>query len=94
MSITINQPLVVAQVQELKIESVTVNLSQKFIEVKTVVLDEQGTVVREFIDRFDGAEANTLSQSCVKIKKKLLYEAITNKHGFEVAVPPMTDTIE
>lgn len=94
MSITINQPLIVAQVQELKIESVTVNLSQKFIEVKTIVLDEQGTVIKEFLDRFDGAEANTLSQSCIKLKKKLLYEAITSKHGFVVDVPAMDDKVE
>lgn len=91
MSITINQPLVVATTQSVQIISTSINHREAFVEVFYEIRNENGDVVKSDSERFTGQEAESFWQEYTS--KQSVYEILMDKLGFEVVVPEMPDTL-
>lgn len=89
--IQINQPLVIAQTQDLEIISELINRREGFIEVFYEIRNENGDVVKSNTVRFTGQEAEAFWQEYTS--KTALYELLVTKIGLNVVVPELPDVI-
>lgn len=89
--IQINQPLVIAQTQDLFITKTEVKHEEGVIDVSYVIKNELGDVVDGKTIRFAGQEAQDFWSAF--ISKTALYELLVTKIGLNVTVPELPDVI-
>lgn len=89
--IQINEPLVIAQTQDLEILKVEVNFLEEVIDVSYCVKNEAGVVVKGDTVRFSGQEAQDFWTGFVS--KTALYELLLNKLNISVTISELPDTL-
>lgn len=89
--IQINEPLVIAQTQDLEITKVEVNFTESVIDVSYTVKNELGEVIKGETIRFAGQEAQDFWAGFVS--KTAMYELLVDKLNIDVVVNTLPDIV-
>lgn len=91
MSITINEPLIVANTQNLFIKSISVDFSRQAIDIVTEIKNEDGELVTTYNDSLYYEEADTFWGNFNS--KQYIYEYVVSKHGITETIESIPDTL-